>query len=51
MGSAVRDLGLTLQIVPMRRSVFEARRRDVDSLSRDVAEDGIVLWDEGGASS
>ena len=55
MWSAVRDLGLTLQIVPMRRSVFEARRRDAGSLSRDVAKDGIVLFDRtlrlGSASS
>lgn len=45
MWRAVRDLDLTLQIVPMRRSVFEARRHDVNALAHSVAADGVVLFD------
>ena len=45
MWEAVRDLGLTIQIAPMRMSVFEAKRRDVNALAHDVAEEGIVLFD------
>ncbi|MDP4021331.1 nucleotidyltransferase domain-containing protein [Methylobacterium sp. NEAU 140] len=44
---AVRGLGLTLQIVPMRRSVFDGTRGDVNALAHDVARDGIVLFDAG----
>ncbi|MBE7249471.1 MAG: nucleotidyltransferase domain-containing protein [Actinomycetospora chiangmaiensis] len=42
---AVRDLGLPIQLVPMRRSVFESRRSDINALAHDVAEEGIVLFD------
>ena len=42
---AVRDLGLPIQLVPMRKSVFENRRSDVNALAHDVAEEGIVLFD------
>lgn len=45
MWEAVRDLGLPMQIAPMRMSVFEAKRRDVNALAHDVSEDGIVLFD------
>ncbi len=45
MWQAVRDLGLVIQVVPMRRSVFEDRCRDLNTLAHDVAEDGIVLFD------
>lgn len=44
--AAVRDLGTSIQLVPMRRSVFEARRLDINALAHDVAEDGIVLYDK-----
>lgn len=52
MWGAVRDLGLPIQVVPMRRTVFETKRHDVNALSHDVAEDGIVLFDDapGGGS-
>ena len=43
---AVRDLGVAIQVVPMRRRVFEMSRRDVNALAHDVAEDGIVLYDK-----
>lgn len=46
---AVRDLGLALQVVPMRKGVFENLRLDVNALAHDVARDGIVLFD--GAST
>lgn len=46
MWEAVRDLGLPIQIVPMRTSIFEETRRDVNALAHDVAQDGIVLFDE-----
>lgn len=46
MWQAVRDLGLSIQVVPMRRSVFESARLDVNTLAHDVAQDGIVLFDE-----
>ena len=39
----VADLPLAIQVVPIRRSVFVARRGLVNSLSRDVAEDGVVV--------
>lgn len=43
---AVRGLGASIQVVPMRRSVFETSRRDVNTLAHDVAADGIVLYDK-----
>jgi predicted nucleotidyltransferase len=45
MWEAVRDLGVPVQVVPMRRSVFEGARWEVNALARDVAEEGIVLFD------
>lgn len=45
MWQAVRDLGLPIQVVPMRSSVFETRRHDVNALAHDVAEDGIVIFE------
>lgn len=44
MWSAVRDLGPTVQIVPMRLSAFEEKRSDVNALAYDVAREGIVLF-------
>ncbi|GEP07567.1 nucleotidyltransferase domain-containing protein [Methylobacterium oxalidis] len=46
MWRAVRDLGLPIHVVPMRRSVYEAKRLDVNALAHDVAREGIVLFDE-----
>jgi len=37
------DLGIPLQVIPVRRSVFEARRADINSMSHDADRDGIVL--------
>lgn len=42
---AVRDVGLAIQITPMRRSIFETRRTDINALAHDVAQDGILLFD------
>jgi predicted nucleotidyltransferase len=39
----VADLPLAIQVLPIRRSVFEAKRQDPNSLSREVARDGVVL--------
>lgn len=50
MWQAVRDLDLAIQVVPMRRRVFEDRRHDVNALAHDVAEDGIVLFDRSAAA-
>jgi len=45
MWRAVRGLGLAIQVVPMRRSVFESRAADINALAHDVAQDGVVLFD------
>ncbi len=37
------DLGIALQVIPVRRSVFEEKRNDVNSLSHEAYRDGIVL--------
>ncbi|MER2196790.1 hypothetical protein [Methylobacterium brachiatum] len=42
----MRDFGASIQVVPMRRSVFEATRRDVNALAYDAAQDGLVLYDK-----
>lgn len=39
----VADLPLAIQVLPIRRLVFEAKRRDMNSLSHEVARDGVVL--------
>jgi hypothetical protein len=44
----VSDLGIPLQVVPIRRSVFEARRGDVNAMSDDIAKDGVVIWSKPG---
>ncbi len=41
----VRDVGLAVQVVTMRASVFESTRSQVNALAHDVARDGIVLFD------
>ena len=45
MWRAVRDVDLAIQVVPMRGSVFDSRKHDVNTLAHDVAEDGIVLFE------
>ena len=42
---AVRDVALSIQVTPMRRSVFETGRADINALAHDVAQDGILLFD------
>jgi uncharacterized protein len=39
----VSDLGAPIQIVPVRRCIFEAKRSAINSISHDVDRDGIVL--------
>ncbi|HEY1942596.1 MAG TPA: nucleotidyltransferase domain-containing protein [Roseiarcus sp.] len=40
---ALADLGIALQVIPVRCSVFEVKRNDINSLSHDAYRDGIVL--------
>jgi predicted nucleotidyltransferase len=37
------DLDASIQVYPLRRSVFEARRDDVDSVSHDIAREGYAI--------
>ncbi|MES0196989.1 nucleotidyltransferase domain-containing protein [Mesorhizobium sp. M0011] len=39
----VSDLDASIQVYPLRRSVFEAKRDDIDSLSHDIARDGYAI--------
>jgi len=39
----VADLPLAIQVVPIRRFVFEAKRSDANSMSHDVARDGVIM--------
>ncbi|ABD05504.1 DNA polymerase, beta-like region [Rhodopseudomonas palustris HaA2] len=40
----ISDLGLPIQIVPIRRSRFEAARHDRGSISHQIAHDGRVIY-------
>ncbi|MCJ2127257.1 nucleotidyltransferase domain-containing protein [Methylobacterium sp. J-077] len=44
--AAVRDLGASIQAVPMRSSVFETSRLDINALAHDVVQDRLVLYDK-----
>ncbi|HXY57753.1 MAG TPA: nucleotidyltransferase domain-containing protein [Methylocystis sp.] len=35
--------GESIQIYPIRRSIFEEKRHDVNAVSHDIYEDGIIL--------
>ena len=37
------DLDASIQVYPLRRSVFEAKKDDIDSLSHDIARDGYTI--------
>ena len=50
MWSAVADVGLPIQIVPIRRSAFETARHDVNSISYDIDQDGRVIYESAGVS-
>jgi predicted nucleotidyltransferase len=39
----VSDLGIPIQVVPIRRSVFEAKKTGINNLSHDIARDGVVI--------
>lgn len=39
----ISDLMIPIQITPVRRCVFEEKRAEINSISRDVDRDGIVL--------
>src|SRR4051812_16795952 len=39
----VSDLGIPIQVVPIRRSVFEEKKTGINTLSHDIARDGMVI--------
>jgi len=39
----VSDLGIPIQIVPLRRSAFETARRNPNSISHQIDQDGRVI--------
>jgi uncharacterized protein len=39
----VSDLGIPIQVVPIRRSVFEDKKTGINTLSHDIARDGVVI--------
>jgi uncharacterized protein len=39
----VSDLGIPIQVVPIRRSVFEEKKTGINTLSHDIARDGVVI--------
>jgi predicted nucleotidyltransferase len=39
----VSDLGVPIQVVPIRRSVFEEKKTGINNLSHDIARDGVVI--------
>lgn len=41
--SLVRDLDVAVEVYPIRRSVFEAKKSDINSLSYQVAKDGYAI--------
>jgi predicted nucleotidyltransferase len=41
---AAASAGLPIRAVACRRGVFEAKRSDPNSLSHDVARDGVILY-------
>ncbi len=44
----VSGFGVPIQVYPIRRTIFNERRGDLNSLSHDVDRDGIVLFDRQG---
>lgn len=45
MRRSVAGMGMAIDIVSCRRSVFEEKKRNVNSVSRDVAEEGVLLYE------
>ncbi|HEY0833630.1 MAG TPA: nucleotidyltransferase domain-containing protein [Azospirillum sp.] len=41
----LRGTGASFDVVACRRSVFDARKAEPNSLSHDVAEDGVLLYE------
>src|SRR3712207_6297637 len=39
----VSNLGIPIQVVPIRRSVFEEKKAGINALSHDIARDGLVI--------
>jgi predicted nucleotidyltransferase len=42
----VSGFGVPIQVYPIRRSIFNERRGDLNSLSHDIDRDGIVLFEK-----
>lgn len=40
----IADLRIPLQVVPIRRSVFDDKKSGINTLSYDIARDGIVIY-------
>jgi len=45
MRRSLADMGMTFEVVACRRSVFEEKKHDVNSVSHDVAREGVLLYD------
>jgi len=42
----VSDLGLPIQIVPLRRCAFDAAKHDIGSISHEIDRDGRVIYEQ-----
>lgn len=40
----VSDIGIPIQVFPIRRSIFEQKRRDINAVSHDVDQDGVIIY-------
>lgn len=45
MRRSLAGLGMAFDVVACRRSVFEEKKRDVNSVSHEVSEEGVLLYD------
>jgi predicted nucleotidyltransferase len=50
MWRTIADVGLAIQILPIRHSAFEMARHDVNSISHDIDQDGRVIYESAGVS-
>jgi len=41
--SSLADFPLPIQVIPIRKSIFESKKDEINALSYDVHRDGIVL--------
>ncbi len=45
MRLSLGDMGMAFDVVACRRSVFEEKKHDVNSVSHDVAAEGVLLYE------